>query len=60
MDLLPSSYDQVNIAERKINVIAEFESYLKSDDSLLKDDEDLFVFWERQKNSISNHVFDCL
>ena len=51
MDLLASSYDQVDVAERKINVIAKFESYLKSADSLLKDDEDLFAFWKQQKNS---------
>ena len=42
-----SCYDQVDIAERKMNVIDEFESYL------ISNDDDLFAFWQRHEASYS-------
>ncbi|CAF3998677.1 unnamed protein product, partial [Rotaria magnacalcarata] len=53
-------YGQVDTTETKVNVIDEFERYLKPSDSLLNDDEDLFAFWERQKDSYSIlHSITC-
>ncbi|CAF2088726.1 unnamed protein product [Rotaria magnacalcarata] len=60
LNLLASCYGQVDTTETKVNVIDEFERYLKPSDSLLNDDEDLFAFWERQKHSYSIlHSITC-
>ncbi|CAF3078155.1 unnamed protein product, partial [Rotaria sp. Silwood2] len=48
-DFLSECFDQISTAAIAPNTNDELKRYLQSNDNLIHDDEDLLIFWKRQK-----------